>query len=97
MSYQIEYPVTNRLEQRYNVKSGKKPMIPVIVVICIILLAVSVYILGVDTIREFIIPGDDAVTVSAFHTMQDNLKEGMPVKDAVAAFCTEIIESANIQ
>lgn len=97
MSYQIKYHISKRLGDKYNETAVKKPIIPVIAIVCILLLLISVYIVGIDTVKAIIIPGNDTLTVSAFHQMQDNLKNGMSFNEAVTAFCTEIIETANIQ
>ena len=98
LSYQIEYPVTNSLEKQYNRKTERKrTRIAAVVIIGIVTLAVSVYMLGVDTVRDFLIPGNDEVTISAFRQMHNNLSNGMSAADAVTAFCTEILHSAKTQ
>jgi len=97
LSYQIQYPIKNHFEEKYHFKERKNPTFSIAAILCVILLIVSVYIVGIDTLLEYIIPGNDALTISAFQQMQDNISSGMPIGDAVTAFCTEIIESANIQ
>lgn len=85
------------MEQNYKQRTRKSRMFPVVVILCITIFTVSVYMLGLDTVSSFLIPGNDAVTVAAFQQMQADLKSGIPVKEAVTTFCTEIIESADIQ
>ena len=97
MSYQIQYPVRNHFEEKYKFKDRKIPTFSVMAILCVILLIVSVHLVGFDALSEFIIPGNNAVTTSAFQQMQDNISSGVPIGDAITAFCTEIIESANIQ
>ena len=96
MGYQIQYPVVNRLEEKHIVRKGL-PNILVMIVVCAVILTVTVYVVGVQTITEYIIPGNNEVTISAFYQMQDNLSDGMDIKDAIFAFCSEIIESAGLQ
>ena len=96
MSYEIEYPGANKSERNFKVSKKRKSIIITWVIVCVVLL-VSVYSIGLDTIKEYIIPGDNDDTIAAFSKMKDNLSDGMPMKDAVEAFCTEIIQSANIQ
>ena len=97
MSYQIAYPGTNHMEQNYTQRTKKNKIFPVVVILCVTILAVLVYTLGLDAVSSFLIPGNDAVTVAAFEQMQADLKGGMPVKDAVTVFCKEIIESADVK
>ena len=46
-----------------------------------------------DKIKQYILPGDWAVTESAFDTMIHNIKNGETLYDATAAFCQEIIDA----
>ena len=96
MSYHIQYPVVNQLERKCIARKGF-PGVLVVIAVCVVLLMVTVYAVGIQTIFEYIIPGNNEITVSAFHQMQDNLRDGMAIKDAIIAFCTEIIESADIR
>lgn len=96
MSYQIQYPIVSRLERKCAGRKGL-PNILVAIAICVIILTVTVYVVGVQTVVEYMIPGNNEITVSAFCEMQDNLSDGMSAKDAITAFCTEIIESAGLQ
>ena len=97
LSYQISYPGTNHMEQKYMQRTEKNVVLTVVVIVCIVILAVSVYMIGLDRVSAFLIPGNDAVTVAAFRQMQNDVKSGIPVKEAVTAFCEEIIEAADIQ
>ena len=97
MSYQIEYPVSNQMERKHIGKVRRKTVIFATLIGCIIFIVALVFIVGIDTVKEVLIPGNDKVTISAFTEMQENLKNGMSAKDAVAAFCEEILESANAQ
>ena len=42
-------------------------------------------------------PGDPVVTQGAWETMVARLKDGFPVSQAAAAFCTEIFQRAGIR
>lgn len=54
-------------------------------------------LLGWDAyLREFLIPGDAAVTVAAFENMLLMLRDGQPVADTFGSFCGEIINGAQI-
>lgn len=97
MSYQIEYPVENHLQKSYALRGRKKIAISSVLVLCFVALAVMVYAIGIDTLKEILVPGDNQITISAFENMQENLGNGMPAGDAIVAFCSEILQSANAQ
>ena len=92
MGYRIKYPVTNQLEAKYVIRK-RPPMRVTAVILCVIFLTISLYTTGIEGFAEFLIPGDNAVTVLAFEEMQKNLKEGMAMKDALSTFCKMIIQS----
>lgn len=86
MSYQIQYePHKNR---RYPVCTGRKRHTTVFV-LALTLLAVCMSI-GLRT--GWLIPGDPEVTSNAFSDMVTMLREGEGMKEAVTAFCMEILE-----
>ena len=43
----------------------------------------------------YLLPGDPAVTAAALENMAADLKAGQSVRDAITAFCAEIIAHAN--
>ena len=96
MSYQIQYPISNRLEKKYDKKSKGLNKL-VLTAVCAILLTVSAHFIGSDSLMECLVPGDNGVTVSAFNEMQSNLENGMGIKDAITEFCRVILKSANQQ
>ena len=96
MSYQIQYPVGDRTERRYRPNKHLSRYLTGIILF-VALLAIAVYIMGVDQLSEYLIPGDNALTVSAFQELQSNIREGMKVRDAVATFCETILNSASVQ
>lgn len=42
-------------------------------------------------LRDFVLPGDAAVTDHALQGLVENLRRGQPMSDAVEVFCKEII------
>lgn len=49
---------------------------------------------SMDKLRQMLIPGDPEVTGRAASEMVSQLHEGVPVGDAVQAFCREILDEA---
>lgn len=44
-----------------------------------------------DTLRSWLIPGTDEVTIGAVHTFMDMLSEGEPAAECFTAFCQEVL------
>ena len=51
---------------------------------------------GSDAVKEFLLPGDPAVTEAALTGMIEDIRAGESVGDAITAFCREILDSAGI-
>ena len=47
---------------------------------------------GMDKFRQMVIPGDPEVTGRAASEMVSQIHEGVPVGDAVQAFCRQILD-----
>lgn len=90
MSYRIEYDT--RIG-KYEVKAEKNSFLPVIVIIGMLILAVYIT-RGEGELRSFLIPGEDAVTAAAFHTMADDLRSGAGLWSAFTDFCRVVIRGA---
>ena len=87
MSYKINYDPT-RMRRFYTVKSKKIPrwlMAALGVVVAVLLLN--------HDFRSLLIPGDPQVTASAFSELTQELAEGASIKNAVTAFCKQIIDN----
>jgi hypothetical protein len=57
----------------------------------------SVYMLQLEAVQNFLIPGDPEITKSAFASFTKELREGERFSDAVAVFCREVIESERVE
>lgn len=51
---------------------------------------------GTAKLKEFLLPGQPAVTETALQNFVANLKEGSDIRDAITVFCEEIIENAQL-
>ena len=92
MSYRIDYNPENR--KKYPMKKTKTTswLIYTLVVIAVIFTAQKAC--KNEAIKTVLLPGDPEITSSAISTMIDDVKSGEPIKDAVTAFCLEIIHNA---
>ena len=94
MPYRIEY---DKSTQKYEIKSKHSLRFSFILLTCYILffiLTAAFWPDGRAFIQEFLIPGDNAVTIEAFSTMTRELRSGVSFNDAIYTFCHEIIDDA---
>ena len=88
MGYKIQYstysdkkfPVGRRRKRKYY-----------IIIAGVLILAILIPVYKSGLLKDLLVPGDAAVTEAAVEMLADELKEGVPLKDAVATFCREII------
>ena len=90
MGYNIKYDSAR--EYRFLPKRRKK--VPKWLIVAMIL-AVLLSIFG-NNLKEIILPGDPNVTSAALLALTDDLKDGKDFADAFQAFCTTIIDNADI-
>ena len=88
MPYKIQYsPEASRkypqVREHITVKWGRWVFIAI--------LAAGVMWVRLRGIPDFLIPGDPNITKPAISTMIRNLENGVGIRDAVAAFCKEIL------
>lgn len=85
MSYRIEY---DGRAGKYEVKpEGRRGA----VLLAVLGAALALAVCFSPEVRTWLIPGEDAVTVQAFHIMTDDLRSGATISDAVEAFCRFVI------
>lgn len=90
MAYRITYGPKIRAEKRQPKSRGW-------MIAAVGALAIVLYVAGAwDTLKDWLLPGDAAVTESALQTLTQQVEEGVDLGQAFAAFCREIIENAQI-
>ena len=90
MGYNIEYGQTTR---RRTIPSRKQRLLTGSFILLSILLA-FLFCINNSTIKDWLIPGDPAVTKAAFSNMVEGLLSGENITDSVTAFCREILDHA---
>ncbi len=94
MGYRILYDKGSRVyEVRRERPSRFWPMLAGCLAV-FLLLTWAFWPEGAEMIQEMLIPGDNAATLEALNTMADNLRSGLPMSQAVSAFCQEILHGA---
>lgn len=85
MGYEIYYGQKKDNTSNIN-KSRKKVKIALLLAT-----AFASYLLYKQgTWKEFLIPGEAAITQAAFNTLSENLRDGLPVKEALSEFYLDL-------
>lgn len=87
MAYQIQYAGTSLIKK--TIKAHHLPM-KWIVGCCVVILFCGLF--SLESVREFLIPGNAEATKAAFASFTRELQEGERFSDAVESFCIELIE-----
>ena len=89
MSYRIEY---DGREGKYEVRRERN-ILPILVLFAAAFLFVALCTQPqwVEKLRNLLIPGEDGVTIQAFHNMTDDLRSGASVGEALEVFCRFVI------
>ena len=93
MAYRIIYCNKNRV-RKYRLMTRKEALTFCGLVFIAAIIVLNIY--GKDILHA-LIPGDPEITGQAFSQLADNLKSGEPLQQAVATFCKEIIENADLR
>lgn len=89
MGYAIEYGCGTGVKTPYK---KKRRIMPVMVGVVCLALVMLWMMPGVRTaLRDFILPGDGAVTAKALQNLASNLQEGEGWTNSVTTFCHEIL------
>lgn len=90
MNYRIEYDGARVKKRAIRVTKAKKWTI-ILVCAAVIASGFMLWPRGRMMLRDFVLPGDGAITDRALQGLVENLRSGQPMSDAVEVFCKEII------
>ena len=96
MGYRIEYGQTVKKESINTVQISKNTKAATYTILLITAVIVFLFIVGSDSVRSFLLPGDPPVTEQALNTFAEQVEAGESFGEAAAAFCREIIAGADI-
>ena len=92
MAYQIRYTDSSVIkEQKINNVVGSKWIVGFSIAFLI------GGILQLESVKNFLIPGNPKVTKAAFSSFTQQLRDGEEFYDAAAVFCRQIIESDTLE
>ncbi len=94
MSYQIDYTSGGAKVHDFPPKRRNGRAIGIAILLAFLFFLHSLFPTALDVIRDFLIPGDAAVTAAAFDSLVASVQSGESCAQAFTAFCREIIDSA---
>lgn len=93
IDYSIAAPSVNRIAETRSVRKKKRYLILLLMII-ICIFAFSVKATGFDIYQ--LLPGNKDVTRAALTSFLNNISNGISFQDAITAFCTEILNGAQL-
>ena len=94
MDYQIIYNPDKNSKFPIRKKHTKSTRLLLILVLIATICITASNATVKRTLRSVFLPGDPDATEAAIVNLVENIKEGETVKDAVTAFCIEILEES---
>ena len=94
MGYQIRYDAGKAVKT--GLKERKRSAVGMVAaaLVAVCLLVRLFWPAGADKLRQAVMPGDPEITGRAASEMVSQIHEGVPVGDAVQAFCRQILDEA---
>lgn len=93
MGYRVDYP-----SARKGRGAEKPPLrLAALTALCLLIFLLLVngfWPAGAQALRDFLIPGDTAVTVAALEDLAAELRAGEALPDALESFCRRVIAEA---
>ena len=94
MGYRIDYSKGPAKRHRFVFTQSRKAAIKLSAITAALLLALGLIVCNGDAVKDFLLPGDPAVTENALQDMVTDIRAGDDMRDAFAAFCQKILEGA---
>lgn len=95
MAYRVDYPQCGKARKQQKASSKVIPF-TILFFLLFLLCAAQFWQQGVDALRELLLPGDAAVTVSALQDFTQALKTGAPLSSAFTEFCQQVLQGAGV-
>ena len=91
MGYKIMYASFGEEKKMPKGRGSWNKVAALLLVAVLLLGAMTVKNKGLRWVKDYLLPGDPAVTAAALEDMVTDLREGDSLFDAVTAFCREIM------
>lgn len=91
MAYKIEY---GEVAELLKPKTKLRQFVIVFLILALVVAAAVIKSVGLPFVREVLLPGDPAVTAMALDALAENIRDGIPIFEALETFCKEIVNGA---
>ena len=91
MGYRVEYETVRKV-RRMEQKTARLPAMIAAALILFFILVGFFWPEGKEALRNFLIPGDPAVTVAALEGLAEELETGAELGDALENFCRTVLQ-----
>lgn len=92
MGYRIEYGENGTAAYFVKKEGGHRGMLTIGFFLLFCVLTSTLWPSRWQLAKDYLIPGDPAVTKAAFSEMTQQLKDGESLEDAVVTFCREVMD-----
>lgn len=89
MSYKIDYQPTRKV-RGLEKRTAPRSALTALFFLVFLVLTLSLWPKGAETVRALVIPGDAAVTVAALENLAVDLRAGERVQAALEGFCRQV-------
>lgn len=90
MPYSVRYGPEDSDKYPVKTTSARKKS-RYVVAITLLILAIVLTIRFRETLVSWLIPGDDQMTLQSTEELLSDLREGVPIGEALTTFCEEIV------
>ena len=94
MGYRIVYEADGIRREQNNIVHKRLVGLLTGCLLAFLVLTMHFWPEGKAKLEEMFLPGDPAITKQAFFSMTEQLRAGVAIGDAVAAFCQEVMDGA---
>lgn len=91
MGYRIQYEYSAVKKSLNEQTTRYKSFLYVIACLCVCCVIAFAAMRYRNMIWNLMLPGDPEITRNALSMLSENIREGMPVKEAIEVFCKEIL------
>lgn len=91
MAYRIEYGPPFQPPQKKRSTTRLRIMTAACLLLFVLLVR-QAWPEGTEKLRQFLLPGEPTVTQEAFYSMIEGIQDGVPMGDALTAFCQQIVD-----
>lgn len=93
MAYRIVYGPMPKMVHPKREGYVRLQLLTAVFLLLFVLLVRQAWPEGTDMLRSILLPGEPGITEQSVQLMLEDIREGEPLGDAVAAFCRQIIEN----